>query len=199
MSRGDTVKDERGHLAVFSEQGTSAYQLAAAKALDAISRMPGDSGSDSDAVGAYTQVTLLEAHYLMGGTDADFIETWISFENMPHRRPKEWDNIEDPVCILRINLYGHPLAGLLWEKHCQKIFFQEGFEKVPSWECLYVHRREKLFLSIYVDDFKMAGKAKAVDKMWITLGKKLDLEPAVPVGQNTYLGCGQEEMHHRQA
>ena len=30
--------------------------------------------------------------------------------------------------------------------------------------------------------------------MWASLGKKLDLEPPVPIGENTYLGCGQEDV-----
>ena len=53
--RGDNVKDESGFLAVFSEQGTSASHLAAAKFLDAIARMPDCDGIDDDATGAYTQ------------------------------------------------------------------------------------------------------------------------------------------------
>ena len=56
--RGDIVKCEYGFYAVFSEQGTSASHLAAAKFLDAISRIPGNAGEDSDATGAHTQVTL---------------------------------------------------------------------------------------------------------------------------------------------
>ena len=47
--RGDNVKDESGYLAVFSEQGTSASNLEAAKFLDAISRLPGNDGEDADA------------------------------------------------------------------------------------------------------------------------------------------------------
>lgn len=38
--RGDIVKDADGHLAVFSEQGTSASHMGATKFLDAIGRMP---------------------------------------------------------------------------------------------------------------------------------------------------------------
>ena len=53
--RGDQVRDETGYYAVFSEQGSSASHMAAGKFLDAISHFPGMSGSDSDAVGAYTQ------------------------------------------------------------------------------------------------------------------------------------------------
>ena len=47
--RRDNVRGESGHLAVFSEQGTSASHLVAAKFLDAIARMPENDGQDSDA------------------------------------------------------------------------------------------------------------------------------------------------------
>ena len=52
--RGDQVKDETGFYAVFTEQGASASQMAAAKFLDTIARMPGMSGQAADAVKAYT-------------------------------------------------------------------------------------------------------------------------------------------------
>ena len=55
--RGDQVKDEDGYYAVFSEQGTSASHMAATKFLDAIARLPDFDGEDSDALGAYTQVS----------------------------------------------------------------------------------------------------------------------------------------------
>ena len=29
-----------------------------------------------------------------------------------------------------------------------------GWVKVPNWECLFVHRKQTLFLSVYVDDIK---------------------------------------------
>ena len=56
--RGDIVKNEDGAFAVFTEQGASASNMAAAKFLDAIARLPGNDGEDSDAIGAYTQVKL---------------------------------------------------------------------------------------------------------------------------------------------
>ena len=60
--RGDIVIDGSGFYAVFSEQGTYAAHQAAAKFLDAIARIPGCDGADSDAIGAYTQVSLEEMH-----------------------------------------------------------------------------------------------------------------------------------------
>ena len=136
------MKDEDGQFAVFTEQGASASNMEAAKFMDAVARMPGNSGEDSDALGAYTQVRLADAHKFLG--PGVVTETWISLP--PHRRPKSWDNIEDPVCPLLLNLYGHPIAGLLWELYQEGILINVGFEKVKSWECLYVHRAKKLFL-----------------------------------------------------
>ena len=39
--RGDIVKDDSGSYAVFTEQGSSASQMTAAKVMDIISRLPG--------------------------------------------------------------------------------------------------------------------------------------------------------------
>ena len=52
--RGDIVKDNSGSYAVFTEQGSSAFQMIAAKIMDIISRLPGCDGQAADAVSAYT-------------------------------------------------------------------------------------------------------------------------------------------------
>ena len=54
--RGDIVKDNSGSYAVFSELGSSASQMTAAKIIDIISTLPGCDGQAADAVSAYTQV-----------------------------------------------------------------------------------------------------------------------------------------------
>ena len=71
--------------------------------------------------------------------------------------------MEDPVVPLERNLYGHPLAGLLWERQFEEILSQHGWEKVSYWECLFVHREKGLFLSVYVDDIKLAGKKQYIE------------------------------------
>ena len=50
------MKDDFGSYAVFTEQGSSASQMTAAKVMDIISRLPGCAGQAADAVFAYTQV-----------------------------------------------------------------------------------------------------------------------------------------------
>ena len=54
--RGDIVEDDSWFYAVFTEQGSSASQVTAAKVMDIISRLPGCDGQAADAVSAYTQV-----------------------------------------------------------------------------------------------------------------------------------------------
>ena len=56
------MKDDSGSYAVFTEQGSSASQMTAAKIMDIISRLPGCDGQAADAVSACTQVTLEDAH-----------------------------------------------------------------------------------------------------------------------------------------
>ena len=65
MLRGDNVKDEEGCSAVFTEQGASASQMAAAKFLDTISKLPGLVGETSDANSPHSQVKMTEALRLL--------------------------------------------------------------------------------------------------------------------------------------
>ena len=77
---------------------------------------------------------------------------------------------------LERNLYGHLLAGLLWEGQFDKILLKYGWEKgFPNWECLFVHREQGFFLSVYKDDIKLAGKKQNIDPMWKVLNKEVDL------------------------
>ena len=59
--RGDIVKDDSGSYAVFTEQGSSASQMTAAKTMDIISRLPGCAGQAADAVSAKAQVKMEDA------------------------------------------------------------------------------------------------------------------------------------------
>ena len=50
------------------------------------------------------------------------------------------------------------------------------------------HREKKLFYSIYVDDFKMAGVAANIKPMWIQMQKSLKLDPRISFHGGKYLG-----------
>ena len=62
------------------------------------------------------------------------------------------------------------------ERQFEKVLLKHGWEKIPNWGCLFVHREKGLFLSVYVDDIKLAGKKHNIDPMWKVLNKEVDLE-----------------------
>ena len=91
--------------------------MAAAKFLDTIARMPGMAGQAADVVKAYTQVPLNEVRKLLGLPQEQCPETWMS---LPPRPPASLRKIRDLACPFERNLFGHPLAGLRWERHLEK-------------------------------------------------------------------------------
>ena len=189
--RGDIVKDDSGSYAVFTEQGSSASQMTAAKIMDIISRLPGCLGQAADAVSAYTQVKMEDAPKLLKIPKSDCPDIWIRLPR--HKWPKSWSSMEDPVVPLERNLYGHLLAGLLWERQFEKILLKHGWEKIPNWKCLFVHREKGLFLSVYVDDIKLAGKKQNLDPMRKLLNKEVDLGEPTSFLDHVYLGCTQRQ------
>ena len=102
--------------------------------------------------------------------------------------------MEDPVVPLERNLYGHPLTRLLWERQFEKILLKYGWEKVSNSECLFVHREKGLFLSVYVDDIKLAGKKQNIDPMWKVLNKEVDLGEATSFLGSCLLGLYSKTM-----
>ena len=81
----------------------------------------------------------------------------------------------------------------LWERQFEKILLKHGWEKIPNWECLFVHRGKGLFLSVYVDDIKLAGKKHNIDPMWKVLNKEVDLGEPTSFLDHVYLGCTQRQ------
>ena len=118
-------------------------------------------------------------------------DIWIRLPR--HKWPKSWSSMEDPVVLLERNLYGDPLAGLLWERQLEKILLKYGWEKVSNWECLFVHSERGIFLSVYVDDIKLAGKKQNIDPMWKVLNKEVDLGEPTSFLDHENLGCTQRQ------
>ena len=127
--RGDFVKDDSGSYAVFTEQGSSASQMTAAKVMDIISRLPGCAGQAADAVPAKTQ----DAPKLLKIPKSECPDIWIRLPR--HKWPKSWSSMEDPVVPLERNLYGHLLVGLFWEREFEEILLKYGWEKVSNKDC----------------------------------------------------------------
>ena len=94
--------------------------MTAAKVMDIISRLPGCAGQAA----ASTQVKMKVAHKLLKIHKSECPDIWIRLPR--HKWLKSWSSMEDPVVPLELNLYGHLLAGLLWERHFEKILLKYG-------------------------------------------------------------------------
>ena len=146
MLRGDIVKGRFGILR--SIYGTGIISI---------------SNDSSKSHGYHVQIARLrrtkvmeDAPRLLKIPEAECPDVWIRLPR--HKWPKSWDKIEEPVVLLERNLYGHPLARLFWERQFEEALLEPGWENIPNWECMFVHRKQGLFLSVYVDDIKLAGK-----------------------------------------
>ena len=165
--------------------------MTAAKVMDIISRLPSCDWQAADAVSAYTQVKMEDARKLLKIPKSECPDIWI---RLPRQKwPKSWSSMEDPVVPLERNLYGHPLAGPLWERQFEKILLKHGWEKIPNCECLFVHRQKGLFFSVYVDEIKLAGKKQNIDPMWKVINKGVDLGEPTSLFDHVYLGCTQRQ------
>ena len=93
-----------------------------------------------------------------------------------------------PVVRLRLALYGHPDSGTYWERHCDTHLRSVGFQPVSEvWNSCYFHKQLKLYLVVYVDDFKLSGPKDSLAKGWALIRKGLQMEDPTPLG--VFLGC----------
>jgi hypothetical protein len=137
---------------MFAELSSALAAVQAGKAADAYGLQAGSSTEQSDAEQAYIQSKL-------GGDP-----TWV---RLPRDRwPASWGGMRDPVCPLILALYGHPDSGGYWEKHCEKELRAVGFTPIPEWRSCFWHDALKLYLVVYVDDFKMSGPERNLRKGW---------------------------------
>ena len=58
---------------------------------------------------------------------------------------------------------------------------------------MFVHRKQGFFLSVHVDDIKMAGKKQNTAPMWQQLMKDVDLEEPTSFLDHVFSGCTQRE------
>ena len=142
--RGDVVKDDSVSCAVFTQQGSSASQMTAAKVMDITSRLSACAGQAADAVSADTQIKLEDASTLLKiPPKSECPDIWIRLPK--HKRPKSCSCVLEPVVPLERNLCGYPVAGQLIERQVEKVLLKHCWEKVLNWECFFVNRARGLF------------------------------------------------------
>ena len=66
--------------------------------------------------------------------------------------------MEDPIVPLERNSVWSSTLRTEMGKTIRENYFGTRMGKVPNWERLFGNRQKGLFLSVYVDDLKLAGK-----------------------------------------
>ena len=101
--------------------------------------------------------------------------------------------MEDPVVPLERNLYGHPLAGPLWERQFEKILLKHGWEKVSKLGMLIRTPSKRVILICVCGCIKVAGKKQNINPMWNVLMKDVDLGEPTTFLDDVYLDCTQRQ------
>ena len=114
-------------------------------------------------------------------------DIWIRLPR--HKCQKSWSSMKDPVVLLERNLYGHPLAGLLWERQFEKILLKYSWEKVSIWECFFVHREKGYsYLCMWITS-NWLERSKTLIRCGKYSIKKLILGEPTSFLDHVYLGC----------
>ena len=66
-------------------------------------------------------------------------------------------------------LYGHPESGAHWEKHLTESIIRCGGQAIEEHPSSFWFPKEKLMLSVYVDDIVMSGPEAEHEKIWAKL------------------------------
>ena len=135
--------------------------MTAAKIMDIISRLPGCDGQAADAVSACTQVKMEDAHKIIQKIQNRSVQTFgttqmakILVQHGRHSRSSWAESARSS--------FGRTIVGkAIWDD----VLLKHGWEKIPNWECLFVHREKGLFSSVHVDDRKLAT---CEDDTWTT-------------------------------
>ena len=189
--RGDIVKDNSGSYAVFTEQGSSASQMTAAKIMDIISRLPGCDGQAADAVSADTQVKLEDAHKLLKFQNRNaqtfgFVYHDTSCSN------------HGPAWKAQSFFLSDICTGIFWQDNFGKGNSRKFYWNTVGWSSklgMFICRPRKRTILVCVcgRHKKLAGKKQDLDSMWKLLNKEVDLGEPTSFLDHVYLGCSQRQ------
>ena len=140
--RGDIVKDDSGTYAIFTEHGSSALQMTAAKVMDVIARLPDGDGPAADAASAHTQIKLEDAPRLLKIPESGCPDVMIRLPR--HKWPKSWANIEHLVVPLSNEIYMDTHWQDCYGKNNSRKFYWnlDGKKYQIGNVCLFIENKE---------------------------------------------------------
>ena len=132
--------------------------MTAAEVMDGIARLPDCAGQAAKAEWDKSWVKVEDApNFLSKFRSPNYI--WIRLPR--HKWPQSWSSIECLVVLLERNLYGRFDAGFLREIPVEKRSIGTTMGRNTEFGKFYHFKKQGLFLSIFVDDFKkMVGRKR---------------------------------------
>ena len=189
---GNRVLNQDYDDAVFEELGNAPANLESGRLADAYGACPGNASQTADGVQAYLQADMKgDACWVDLPYEARPGQVWGPAHldaSVLKAIADKWAVGRFPVTQLKCALYGHPDSVTYWELLCASELQKVDFVPLGSeWPSVFFHQRLKLLLTVYVDDFKMAGPHAHLDDGWALLRSRLDIGPESSSGM--YLGC----------
>ena len=180
--RGDNVRDECGEYAVFQEIRVTPTGISGVNLNLMYGSLKGHHTSQSDVVKAYVQSWLDTVHPTYVELPAELV-------------PEQFAHIHRPCVRLYKSLYGHPESGGHWAKKFQSVAKALGGVESTTHPSSYWFEKERLLLTLYVDDMVVSGPSQNHKSFWDKMRTMLNIEDPVPVSRV----LGREHMIHRHA
>ena len=186
--RGDLIRNEADEIVLYADTATTPTALVALNLALFFGSCENNTTSLSDAVQAFLQAPIEEETWVIVP-----YELWL--ESWKTKYPKETKLV---VRLLR-SLYGHPLAGKLWQEFLSAKLRQLGgieSELCPS-NWVFQRRGHTLLLNIYVDDLTLSGRSHLHKEFWQELRGLVRLDPEVFIEEKGSLILGRTHKSYR--
>ncbi|CAE7197419.1 unnamed protein product [Symbiodinium natans] len=169
--RGDCIFDQFGNHVLFEDVATTPTSLVALNIALFFGCQDGNAVSLADAIQAFLQADLAEA----GEPDTWVIlpeELWLDTWH------KAYPSGSKLVVRLKRSLYGHPLAGKLWQKHLASVLTSFGGIEMDLFPSNFIFQMgsHTLLLNVYVDDLTLSGAKHLHAQFWKRLRAHIKLE-----------------------
>ena len=179
--RGDLIKNESDELVLYADTATTPTSLVALNLALFFGTCKDNTISLSDAVQAFLQAPLEE-------------ETWVlvPFELWLDSWKTKYPRGTKLVVRLLKSLYGHPLAGKLWQSYLSERLAKLGGVESELYPSNWFFRRNGhiLFLNIYVDDLTLCGRSHLHSSFWKELREHVKLDPEAHISEQGSLILG---------
>lgn len=114
-----------------------------------------------------------------------------------NRLSDKWKHTSDPAFRLRVALCG-PHSGSYWETCSFDMLAALGWKQISTvaWRSVFWHPIEKVMLILCVDNFRMAGPGKALQKLWSAIRSHIELSDPASPGKFLGCDCNLQTQHH---